>query len=187
MTGYFLSPPLRLLDSAPPGLPDLYPSASWGYADTQVTRPRLALAVYGPADVLAALAGDWRFPALPGYPYSVADYRAALIAAIDLHTLALMAQGFTWGGGTFALDQGSLPIWQGMLTATQANLLTYPVPVGTVDHQLVNLTGAADVSGFYAAGIGRAQAILIKGAQLKAQIAAAQTVAALDAVTDTRT
>lgn len=174
-------------------LHDVYPGLGW----TQLDAGRYSATARSPVRVDTpppALASDGRFPQLPnGWPCSLGDYQQAMLAAIDLQRAALLRAGFTYkpGGGStaygFSLDPTSLPIWQGLFAAALAGLLSYPQTVGTVDHQLASLASAADLQGFYAAGLTRAQTILTAAVQLKAQVMAATTATDLDAIVDART
>lgn len=116
--------------------------------------------------------------------------KVAATTAVDAKTTALLAAGFAYTTADaivnhFDLSDGIRADWAQM--ANIAAMLTYPFAVGTVDNKSVALVSVADVQDFFAVGLQRYLAIRQGGIDLKARIAAATSIAAVNAITDDRT
>jgi hypothetical protein len=122
--------------------------------------------------------------------FQLPTVKQAACAAIDAKTQALLAAGFAYTPSgqsqsyQFGLDQASCVDWTGMMIGAAG--LTYPFSIHTVANEPAQLASAADVQGFYAAGLARAAAIKQGGLALKQQVLAATSAAAVAAITDTR-
>lgn len=158
-----------------------YPEADW------LRNPDLS----GVAGVPQKL---WKVDAGAVVPYPEPEQLAVLkpekIAAIEAKTASLIGGGFEYpaASGTMYSLGVDARIEIIAMKQAKANELSYPVPFtsqdGTVNASLAN---AAEVDTFYATAFGRYQAIKAAGGLLKAQVAAATTIAELDAVVDNRT
>jgi len=115
------------------------------------------------------------------------NVKAAKFEAIDLKTGELIAVGFTYSGKVFSL---SIEAQAKMIGAHQLKddpAFTYPVTWGTLtDDSSVVLDDASDLHNFYLTGVGTIRVHLDGATPLKASVAAATTIGAVDAVVDPR-
>jgi hypothetical protein len=130
---------------------------------------------------------------------ALAVTRAAKTAGIIARTAQLRRQGVSYqpsgaqAASLFALDSKSLHRLDLRSQQAQAGKLSYPVSQLTTGNTLVQLQTVGDVTGLFWAAAARLEALIggtptVQGEHaLLAAVAAAQTLAALDAVVDTRT
>ncbi len=115
------------------------------------------------------------------------SYKQNKIADIDGRTAELIAEGFTYSSKKFSL---SIPAQAKMIGSHQIKddaALTYPIKWNTIDDKdAYSIPDAADLNGFYLAGLGALRAVLDGGTSLKDDVRAATTKTAVDAVADNR-
>ena len=113
--------------------------------------------------------------------------KAAKIGAIDSRTDVLISAGFTYASKVFSLSLASQSKMMGTHQIKDDVNLTYPLKWNTIDdldaHELAN---AAALDGFYLTGVGTMRTHVDGGTTLKDSVRAAATVAAVNAITDTR-
>lgn len=115
--------------------------------------------------------------------------QAEKAARILARTAELQALGFEFPPGSgqrFSLTQEASNYWVSMMVAAGAGLLQYPVNAGIMGDGTYALADASAVATFCAAALDRGRALVEGEADLKRQVYAATTIAALDAVTDGR-
>ena len=106
--------------------------------------------------------------------------------AIDANTVALIAAGFTHSGKQFSLSLSAQTNWMGVLTMSAAAGLTYPYPVATIPNGYHNAADEAEMLTIAGVALVRKGWAIASGAVLKQAVNDATTIAAVNAVTDTR-
>jgi 6,7-dimethyl-8-ribityllumazine synthase len=128
----------------------------------------------------AALLADSRFPAVSDFPVQVADYQAAMLAALNNWYAAKIAAGFVFNGVTYPLDIESRQAWHGVLTLTSN--LTFPLLITSADGKTVTSMTKATALSAAAAALTSFVATSQAAAAYRQRISAATTAAALDAI-----
>lgn len=117
----------------------------------------------------------------------LSDVKAAKCAAIDARTSELIAQGFTYDSKTFSLSIEAQAKMAGVQQVKDNVAVTYPIVWNNIDDtDTVSLADAAALEAFYLAGVGAYRTHADSGTALKDQVRAASTVAAVEAITDSR-
>ena len=115
------------------------------------------------------------------------DCRAAKCAAIDARTDELISVGFVFATKTFSLSANAQAKMMGITQIRDDENLTYPIKWNTIDDtDTHSITDSAMMLSFYLTGVGTYRSHLDGGTTLKDSVRAATTIAAVDAVTDTR-
>ncbi len=115
------------------------------------------------------------------------DAKAEKCAAIDARTDELIAAGFTYNSKTFSLSQAAQARLTGINQVRDDASVTYPIVWNTKDDTgTESLADAAAVLAFYLTALGAYRGHVDSGTSLKDQVRAASTVAAVEAITDTR-
>lgn len=112
--------------------------------------------------------------------------KAKRIKEVDYKTDSLIAAGFVYDSQTFSLSVAAQATWIGLKQAADAGLITFPTEVSTKDDGSYSIADAAELTAFYATGVGTVQALIASGRPLKASIAAAADLAALALIEDNR-
>jgi hypothetical protein len=113
--------------------------------------------------------------------------RAKKVAAIDARTDELISLGFTYASKQFSLTLTAQAKMMGTHQVKDNPALVYPINWNTIDDaDVYAIQNAADLAGFYLTGLGTVRARLDSGTALKDQVRAAATVAAVDAIVDSR-
>ena len=111
----------------------------------------------------------------------------AKCAAIDTRTAELIDQGFSYSSKTFSLSLASQSMLEGSYPVKNHVSLTYPIVWNTIDDlDTISLADATDLENFYLTALGTFRARRDSGTTLKDQVRAASTIAAVDAVVDSR-
>jgi hypothetical protein len=117
----------------------------------------------------------------------LSDVKAAKCAAIDARTDELITAGFTYNAKTFSLSQEAQARLTGINQVRDDAAVTYPVVWNTIDDGATeSLADAAAVLAFYLTALGTYRGHVDGGTTLKDQVRAAATVAAVEAITDSR-
>ncbi len=114
-------------------------------------------------------------------------HKAEKCAAIDAKTDELIAQGFVYSDKTFSLSANAQKRIMGIHQVRDDASLSYPVKWNTIDDaDALELADSAAVHSFYLTALGTYRGHVDGGTSLKDQVRAASTVAAVDAITDSR-
>ncbi len=124
----------------------------------------------------------------------LSGYKTAKVTAVDAKTDELIALGFTFDSMQFSLSLGAQMKMVGTHQIKDALALTYPINWNSIDDEDVYAIGAgtdhaadaAILDAFYLTGLGTLRAHLDSGTALKDSVRAATTIAAVDAVVDSR-
>lgn len=121
-------------------------------------------------------------------PIPVAVLQTQRCAEIDANTAVLLAAGFSdsVSGLTFALDIASQLLWLGLLTLGPAGVLTFPLQITATNGTVYSWATWTALSTTTAQALTAFQTISGGGAALKAQIMAATTTDAVNAIQDLR-
>lgn len=115
------------------------------------------------------------------------ETKLAKYAEIDARTDQLIYEGFMFAGKRFSLSLGAQLKMIGTNQVRARPEIAYPIVWNTIDdadkHQLVD---ADEVLAFYLQGVGTYRAHVDSGTELKDQVRAATTIAAVQAVEDAR-
>ena len=121
--------------------------------------------------------------------YILASVRVAKIAAIDQKTTTMIAAGFQFGdpAKTFSLSANAQLKMLGSREFMDNPAYTYPKIWNTIDDlDTIIINNAVELDAFVLIGMGTVQDYLAADESLKAQVRAATTVVAINAVTDNR-
>jgi hypothetical protein len=106
---------------------------------------------------------------------------------IDGRTDELISVGFTYASKQFSLSITAQAKMTGTHQVKDDPALTYPINWNTIDdNDAYSIANAADLDGFYLTGLGTIRAHLDSGTTLKDSVRAAATIAAVDAIVDSR-
>jgi hypothetical protein len=105
---------------------------------------------------------------------------------IDIKTQELISGGFTYNASIFSLSSKAQTNWIGLEQADALGLITFPYNVTTKDDLEHSIISSADLTGFYATGLGIKSAHISSGRDLKQLVNVATTIAEVDAVVDNR-
>lgn len=164
--------------------------SGWHVADNlQGAGPELVVwreAVMGrPRPTTAELAA-WNDELAPVFLDSA---KTARIAAVDLRTQELIAEGFAFAGKRFSMSEAAQRNWIALSSGLANGMLPFPMAVSTVDEHSHVLAAANDLKAFLGAYMvyqaDPAQP-LGSGRALKERITAATTIEELDAIADDR-
>lgn len=107
--------------------------------------------------------------------------------AIDTRTKELIAEGFEYASKRFSLSIAAQTTYTALYSIRRERKLVYPLTVNTFDDRNTHaLRDDTEVADFYLAGIAVCREALDSGTALKDQVRAAGTVAAVNAVVDSR-
>jgi hypothetical protein len=135
------------------------------------------------APTLAALATDYRFPAVRSGddPTSFGGYQNAMLDACGLYQAAQLAQGFVFDGTTYPLDADARQDWHVVLTLGSA--LSWPKLVTSLDGLTVASMDQPTATAAAQAALTAAATAIQQAASYRQAVLAATTAAALDAIT----
>jgi len=113
--------------------------------------------------------------------------QARRYAEIDARTNELIAQGFVFGGKLFSLSDDAQVNIIGLDLSRDDQMMTYPINYGAKDSgDYLALPDSATVHGLYLTALGTKRAHLDSGRTLKTAVFEATTIAAVNAVVDSR-
>jgi len=114
--------------------------------------------------------------------------REAMVAVEARTEELLSTRGFLHGGNRFPLTPLFRDLLAGYDTLRSAPSFPYPLSIGTIDDAgAVAFNSASEIRSLYVSAVTRMRAVYDAGADLKAQIRAAATVAELRGIVDGRT
>lgn len=121
-------------------------------------------------------------------PSELDEVKAEKKRAIDAATSRIRDRdGLAYGGGRFAMHEGAMLKWTGMMAAQ--DLLPFPFTILTIDDKPFILQDRQALSGFLVAVMAYEAAPdspLVAGRALRMRVEAARTVAEVEAVVDDR-
>jgi hypothetical protein len=167
-----------------PALAVAYPAAHPTPAQdsTPAAGTRVCLRVDDPPDALLA---DSRFPRVRADdepdPASFASYQNAMLSAVDVWYAAQLAAGFAFNGVVYPLDADSREQWHGLLTLSSQ--LSFPLSITAADGRTVISADKDTALALAGAALSAFVAIGQTAAGVRKNIAAAQSVTDLDAIT----
>lgn len=114
-------------------------------------------------------------------------YKTVKFTAIDLRTDQLISAGFTFSTKQFSLSANAQARLMGINQVRTDAAITYPIRWNTIDDlDYYDVPDAATVLSFYLTAVGTYRGHVDSGTALKDSVRAAATMAAVDAVVDTR-
>jgi hypothetical protein len=106
---------------------------------------------------------------------------------IDARTDELIAAGFTYDSKTFSLSQAAQSRLTGINQVRDDAAVTYPIVWNTLDDSdTLSIVDSAALLTFYLTAMGTYRTHVDSGTALKDDVRAATTIAAVDAVVDSR-
>ncbi len=119
----------------------------------------------------------------------LAAIKADRIAAIDTRTAELINRGFSFAGSQFSMSEAAQRNWIALSSGLANSLLSFPMPVSTIDESSHVLQSADALKAFLGAYLlyqADPNQPLGAGRSLKERITAAATVEEVEAVVDDR-
>jgi len=113
-------------------------------------------------------------------------YKANKNLLIDNRTQELISQGFVYNGSTFSLSSNAQTNWIGLKQASSLGLISFPYDVTTKDDLQHSIIDEADLTAFYATGLGTKSAHVASGRALKILVNAETTIEGVDSIVDNR-